>query len=99
MVNKRRMELDLFSEKLSLAFERDGMQHVVYPNSFHPLGHRSAFEKQQFRDRLKEKILAEKNILLIRVPWTVSMSDMEAFVREELCRLKWHHPEYPELGL
>lgn len=96
MVNprsRRRLELDLHSEKLSLAFERDGMQHVVYPNSFHPLGHRAAFEKQQERDRLKEQLCRNQHITLIRVPWTVSMSDMEAFVREELRRLKWRHPE------
>jgi hypothetical protein len=102
MVNprsKRRMELDLMSEKLSMAFERDGLQHVVYPNSFHPIGHRHLFEQQQYRDRLKEEICAKRKITLIRVPHTVSASDMEAYVKEELRRLKWHHTEYPELGL
>ena len=28
-----------------------------------------------------------------------AVSNMEAFVREELHRLKWRHPEHPELGL
>ena len=102
MVNprsKRRLELDLFSKTLSMAFERDGMQHVVYPNSFHPLGHRAAFERQQQNDSLKNQLCRDQCITLIRVPWTVSMSDMEAFVREELRRLKWRHPEQPDFSV
>jgi hypothetical protein len=49
---------------------------------------------------LKEELCSKRipKITLIRVPWTVREADMEAFVREELRRLKWRHPEQPDFS-
>lgn len=87
---KRRMELDLYCESLGLALERDGLQHFVYPNSFH--ASRTAFQEQQYRDRLKDEVCKRRGIILIRVPFTVPSRGMEAYLREELALRKWQLP-------
>lgn len=86
----RKLELDLYCRELGLAIERDGYQHVVWPNNFHHT--REEFEAQLARDRLKEKLCKRHGIVLIRVPWTVKICQMERYLRDELARLKFPLP-------
>lgn len=80
----RNLELDGYCEKLKLAFEYDGEQHFVYPNSFHKS--KKEFVDQRKRDDLKERICKIKRIYLIRIPWYVK--DLEQYIRDELSLLK-----------
>lgn len=94
--SRRPLELDLHCEELALSLEFDGYQHVVYPNNFHPLGSRAAFEKQRRLDSLKNQLCEMRGVTLIRVPWTCrNVDEMEGFVKEEIAYRKWTPPPPP----
>ncbi|MFX1450877.1 MAG: hypothetical protein ACFFCM_08545 [Promethearchaeota archaeon] len=57
---------------IKLAFEYNGYQHYEFPNYFHQT--LEEFEKQQNRDRLKEKLCLENNIILIVFPYNIDIS-------------------------
>ena len=81
----RACELDFFCDELKLAVEVQGMQHYVYPNSWHK--NRTEFEEQVYRDRLKEDLCKQAGITLVHVPFTVQQKGVEGFLRAELQRL------------
>ena len=71
---RRRLELDMYSEKQRLAFEYDGAQHDVYTPHFHLNEHHFAYRR--LLDRLKDELCRSHGVTLIRIPWTsVSASD------------------------
>jgi hypothetical protein len=78
----RKLELDCYSEQLSLALEYNGRQHRVYPNTFHET--KQQFEDQKRRDKLKVRRCAEEGVRLIIVPDTVDYEDLYAYVTERL---------------
>ena len=59
------MYLDIYYPEYKLAIEVDGGQHYKYVEFIH--GTYNAFLEQQYRDGLKNKLLAEHGISLIRV--------------------------------
>ena len=61
-----RLELDGFSEQLSLAFEHQGTQHYKKLRHFHR--HPGKFERQQVHDEIKRKVCLERGVSLIEVP-------------------------------
>lgn len=61
-----KLELDGFSEKLKIAFEHQGEQHLKYIEYFH--GDYESFDRQVKRDELKKEYCKSKNIILIHVP-------------------------------
>ena len=67
----RCLELDGFCPELSLALEYNGRQHYEWPN-FTGMT-QEEFERQQERDQLKVEICIDKNICLIRIPYTVPL--------------------------
>ena len=80
------MELDGFSQNLSLAFERQGEGHF-YINKFF---HKNQFEKLreiQERDKLKTEICKQKNINLIIVPLDIQDDAILNFIVERLKEL------------
>ena len=75
------MELDIYIPDLKLAIEYDGIQH------FKPIefwGGKEAFEKQQQRDQLKNKLISEhpEDVkIFIRIPYT------ESIIKENIQRI------------
>jgi len=88
---KRKLELDIWCESLSCGFERQGLQHYVWPNGLH--ASRAQFEALQERDKLKMELCKQHGVTLIHVPFTVSAKDMEAFLRDELRRFSIPVPD------
>lgn len=82
----RACELDFYNDELRLAVEVQGMQHYVYPNSWHK--NRAEFEEQVYRDRLKEDLCKQAGIMLVHVPLTVQQKGVEIFIHEEMQRLR-----------
>src|SRR5665648_420151 len=82
---RRRLELDAYCESLRLAAEFHGHQHYVFPNSYHST--RAAFDLQQQRDRLKEKLCHQHGVSLLIVPDTVLRDEIRGHVSKELVRL------------
>jgi hypothetical protein len=80
----RRMELDGYCPQLKMAFEYNGQQHYVYPNSWHKT--QQEFEDQLFRDALKKRLCENEGIYLITIPYTTPNSDLYDFIA-------WHLPE------
>lgn len=71
---KRCLELDMYNEERSLAFEFDGAQHEVYTPHFH--GSPDQFQYRKLLDRLKNELCHEHGVRLIRIPFhEVSVSD------------------------
>ena len=69
METGRNLELDLYNDKLKLAVEYSGMQHFVYPNSFHKS--KDEFISQLRRDKFKLQMCDLNGIYLITVPYNI----------------------------
>lgn len=81
------LELDGFNEKLSLAFEHQGMQHYKHLKRFHRT--KIEFQNQLLRD--KEKIAkcneyGVKLILVPEVPFLTPLDKLKDFLSEELIK-------------
>ena len=63
------LELDGYCEELMIAIEYNGIQHYVWPNFYHSKV--EDFFSQRDRDLIKEDICRERNVCLIRIPYTV----------------------------
>ena len=77
-VNKR--ELDGYNEELKIAFEYNGIQHYEYIPFFHrkdPIN----LEKQKERDRLKEKMCKEEDIILFVIPYTIKYENLVEYIK------------------
>lgn len=81
----RMCELDFYSDELKLGVEIQGMQHYVYPNSWHKS--RSEWDEQIYRDRLKEQLCQRAGVTLVHVPFTVPSNKVEQFIRDEIQRV------------
>jgi hypothetical protein len=81
----RMCELDFYSDELKLGVEIQGMQHYVYPNSWHKS--RSEWDEQVYRDRLKQQLCQRVGVTLLHVPFTVPSNKVEQFIREEIQRV------------
>lgn len=78
----RNLELDFFNEELKIAIEYNGEQHYTYK----PFFHRSEtdFQEQVYRDKLKKRLCMEHGVILVVIPFTVRLEDMEKFIRDEI---------------
>lgn len=83
----KKLELDGYCEDLNLAFEYNGRQHRVYPNTWHET--KKEFDDQQKRDRLKKVRCEEEGIILVVIPDAeiVPYNQLYEFITEELERL------------
>jgi hypothetical protein len=79
------LELDCFNEELKLAVEYDGAQHYKFIPHFHKT--QEAFMNQRYRDYMKEQMCKENGIVLIRVPYTVKIPDIEMYLIGKLKEL------------
>lgn len=78
----KNLELDMYNEKLKLAFEYQGAQHRVYTPFFHKSY--DDFLKQLERDRYKKETCKENGIDLICIPDTILYEDLEVYIIKKL---------------
>jgi hypothetical protein len=78
-MSNRNLELDMYNEELKLAFEYDGVQHRQYTARWH--SSQDDFDEQIMRDKIKNKLCRQNEVLLIRVP--DNCGDMEKFIKKE----------------
>ena len=76
------LELDCYNENLGIAVEYQGVQHSKFVPFFHK--NHEAFLNQKYRDDMKRRICKEHNIILIEVPHTVKIENIEQFLKDEL---------------
>jgi very-short-patch-repair endonuclease len=81
-VTKNNLELDCYNADLKIAVEFDGRQHYEFVPFFHR--NEDAFRAQQYRDYMKQKKCEENGILLIRVPYTTTLEQIEPYIRSSL---------------
>ena len=81
----RRLELDGYCEELGSAFEYNGAQHYVFPNSYHKT--EEEFAKQLYRDAIKVKTCAQKGVDLLVIPYDLEDEKLEPVIRAHLGRL------------
>ena len=79
---KRRLEIDCFNEDLRLAVEIDGEQHSRFLPHFHKTY--DEFVKQQERDIMKNGMIQNKGIKLIRIPHYIRTNDLEKYIISQL---------------
>jgi hypothetical protein len=80
------LELDCFNEELKIAVEYDGKQHYEYIPYFHKSY--EAFMNQRYRDYMKEQMCRENGIILLRVPYTVKLEDIQDYLINKLRQIK-----------
>ena len=76
------LELDCYNEELQIAVEYNGVQHYKYVPYFHK--NNEAFLNQKYRDDMKRRMCKDQNIILIEVPYTVKLENIERFIKDEL---------------
>jgi len=75
----QRLELDGYCKELKIAFEFQGLQHFRPIFDFHNV------EKTQKHDILKEQKCKERNIKLIKIPYTIKKENLQRYIINE-CR-------------
>jgi hypothetical protein len=78
----QKLELDCYNDKLKLALEYNGIQHRVYPNTWHST--KKEYKDQKKRDRLKIVRCEEEDVKLIVVPDTVPYEQLYKHITEKL---------------
>jgi hypothetical protein len=82
------MELDCYDRELKIAVEYNGAQHYKYLPFFHK--NKEAFYNQKYRDELKTRMCRDNGIILIEVPYTVKIQDIEMYIINELRKHSIH---------
>jgi hypothetical protein len=76
------LELDCFDDELKIAVEYNGRQHYEYTPFFHK--NKDQFTMQKYRDDMKRRICKDQGILLIEVPHTIPIKNIESFIMDIL---------------
>ena len=76
------LELDCYNKELGIAVEFNGIQHYKYVPFFHK--NKESFMNQKYRDELKERMCKDNRILLILVPYTIKIENIENYIITEL---------------
>lgn len=80
--HNKNLELDCYNERLKLACEYNGVQHYKFTPFFHKS--KADFMNQKYRDNMKREKCKSKGIVLIEVPYTVKLENIERFIIDEL---------------
>ena len=83
-ITKSNLELDCYCDELKLAVEYSGKQHYEYMPYFH--ANKDQFRTQQYRDLMKRDLCEKNGVILIEVPYTVKIKDIESFLYKSLCQ-------------
>lgn len=76
------MEIDGYNDDLKLGFEYQGVQHYKVTPYFHK--DIQDFNKQVYRDNLKQQLLEKNGIKVVYVPYSIEMEEIEDFIKKEL---------------
>ena len=76
------LEIDCFNSQLGLGIEYQGSQHYNYIPFFHK--NKEAFQNQKYRDEMKRVKCRDNGIVLIEVPYTVGVHEIENYLTREL---------------
>lgn len=76
------LELDCYNDDLKLAVEYNGIQHYKYVPYFHKT--KDSFHNQKYRDYVKRDLCKKNGIVLIEVPYTVKVEDIDGYLKREL---------------
>lgn len=76
------LELDCYDNDLKIAVEYNGRQHYEYVPFFHKS--KDQLTMQKYRDDMKRRMCKDEGILLIEVPYTTSISEIEPFIMTSL---------------
>jgi hypothetical protein len=74
----KKLPFDFYIPKYNTCIEYDGRQH------FEPVYGQENLEAQKVRDRLKDEYCKENGIKLIRIPYTIKMSEVESYLLQQL---------------
>lgn len=72
------LELDCYNPELKLAVEYNGIQHYKYVPYFHK--NHEHFMNQKYRDDMKRRMCKDNGVILIEVPYTVKIPDIEQYI-------------------
>ena len=78
------LELDCYNDELKIAVEYNGIQHYKYLPFFHKT--KDSFYNQKYRDEMKRNMCQKNNILLIEVPYTIPVEQIENYIKSNLSR-------------
>ena len=73
-----REEVITFNSQIGLAVEYQGCQHYKYVPFFHK--NKEAFQNQKYRDEMKRVKCKQNGIILIEVPYTIDIHDIEDYL-------------------
>ena len=79
---KRKLEIDCYNSELRIAVEIDGEQHCRYLPHFHK--NYENYLKQQERDLLKTKLILQRGLRLIRIPYSIPTNELEKYILSKL---------------
>ena len=83
--SNRPLEIDCYNEELGLAVEHHGEQHYVDSTSFHKT--RQDFLKQVYRDRVKKKIILDRGLNFLAVPYSIRQDQIPQYIITHLQEL------------
>jgi len=81
------LELDCYNSEIGLAVEYNGEQHYKYIPFFHQ--NKEAFKNQLYRDELKRRMCKDAGVVLLEVPYTVPIKDIESFLKNIINKYKY----------
>lgn len=76
------LEIDCYCHELRLGVEYNGKQHYEYIPYMHKT--KDAYYNQKYRDQMKRDLCSKNGIVLIEVPYTVDISDIESYLLSHL---------------
>lgn len=85
-----KFELDGYAELkdgTKLAFEYDGIQHFSFIEQWHETI--EYFEKMQLRDKEKDLLCKENNVILIRIPYTIKKKRFSKIYNRKMSRKQY----------
>lgn len=80
--NTNNLEIDCFNDELKIGLEYNGRQHYDFIPFFHR--NKETFYNQKYRDELKRIKCRDNGILLIEVPYTIKIEDIEKYIKKDL---------------
>lgn len=76
------LELDCYNEELNIALEYNGIQHYIFPNSYHKTY--EDFISSVRRDKFKYEQCEKNDTYLIVVPYNIKDEELETYIHERL---------------